>query len=44
MLCDICGITTGTGSRIFITWILFFEKELGFLLPFSTNEELKEIS
>ena len=30
MLCDIFGITTGTGSRIFITWILFLEKELGF--------------
>ena len=44
MLCDIFGITTGTGSRIFITWILFLEKELGFLLPFSTKEELKEIS
>ena len=22
MLCDIFGITTGTGSRIFITWIM----------------------
>ena len=43
-LCDIFGITTGTGSRTFITWILFLEKELGFLLPFSTKEELKEIS
>ena len=40
MLCDIFGITTGTGSRIFITWILFLEKELSFLLPFSTREEL----
>ena len=44
MLWDIFGITTGTGSRIFITWILFLEKELGFLLPFSTKEELREIS
>ena len=44
MLCDIFGITTGTGSRIFITWILFLEKELAFLLPFSTKEELREIS
>ena len=44
MLCDIFGITTGTGSRIFITWILFLEKELGFHLPFSTKEELREIS
>ena len=44
MLCDIFGITTGTGSRINITWILFLEKELVFLLPFSTKEELREIS
>jgi len=44
MLCDIFGITTGTGSRIFIIWILFLEKELAFLLPFSTKEELREIS
>ena len=44
MLWDIFGITTGTGSRIFITWILFLEKELAFLLPFSTKEELREIS
>ena len=44
MLWDIFSITKGTGSRIFITWILFFEKELGFLLPFSTKEELREIS
>ena len=42
--CDIFRIATGTGSRTFITWILFLEKELGFLLPFSTKEELKEIS
>lgn len=40
MLCDVFGITTGTGSKIFITWILFLEKELSFLLPFSTKEEL----
>ena len=40
MLCDIFGINTGTGSKIFITWILFLEKELSFLLPFSTKEEL----
>lgn len=44
MLCDIFGITTVTGSRINITWILFLEKELVFLLPFSTKEELREIS
>lgn len=40
MLCDIFGINTGTGSNIFITWILFLEKELSFLLPFSTNDEM----
>ena len=40
MLCDVFGITIGTGSRIFITWILFLEKELSFLLLFSTREEL----
>jgi len=33
MLCDVFGITTGTGSKI-------FKKELSFLLPFSTKEEL----
>ena len=40
MLCDIFGIDKGTGSKIFITWILFLEKELNFLLPFSTREEM----
>jgi len=40
MLCDVFGITTATGSKIYITWILFLEKELSFLLPFSTREEL----
>ena len=38
MLSDIFGIDKGTGSKIFITWILFLEKELNFLLPFSTRE------
>ena len=36
----IFGIDKGTGSKIFITWILFLEKELNFLLPFSTREEM----
>ena len=40
MLCDVFGITTGTGSRIFIAWILFQERELRFLLPFSSKEDL----
>ena len=43
MLCDVFGITMGTGSKIFITWILFLEKELSFLLPFSTKEELNGV-
>ena len=40
MLCDVFGITTGTGSNIFITWLLFLEKELSFILPFATKEEM----
>lgn len=40
MLADIFGIATGTASRITITWILFLEKELSFLLPFSTTDEM----
>lgn len=40
MLCDIFGVTKWSGSRIFVTWILFLEKELRFILPFSTKQEL----
>lgn len=43
MLCDIFGIIIGIGSRIFIIWILFFEKELLFFLFFLIKEELREI-
>lgn len=44
MLCDIFGISIGTGSKVFITWIQLMEKELKFLLPFSTREEIEGIS
>lgn len=43
MLSDIFGISPGTGSRIFITWVLFLSKELQFLLPFSTTSDLDAI-
>lgn len=43
LLCDIFGIGQGTGSRIFISWVMFLEKELHYLLPFSTREDLKGI-
>ena len=43
MLCDVLGISIGTGRKIFITWVLFLEKELRFLLPFRTKEELNGI-
>ena len=43
MLSDLFGISAGTGSRIFITWVLFLSKELKFLLPFSTLDELKGV-
>ena len=40
MLADIFGISIGTASRIFISWILFLKEELVFLLPFSSVEEM----
>jgi hypothetical protein len=40
MLSDRFCISTGTGSRIFIIWLLFLSKELQFLLPFTTTEDL----
>jgi hypothetical protein len=43
MLCDIFGISAGIGSRIFITWVLFLEKELDFLLHFSTTSDLQGV-
>ena len=43
MLSDLFCISTGTGSRIFITWLLFLSKELLFLLPFTTTADLDGI-
>jgi hypothetical protein len=43
MLADLFDIAPGTASRIFITWILFLEKELSFLLSFPTLAELEDI-
>ncbi|CAB4011932.1 Hypothetical predicted protein, partial [Paramuricea clavata] len=42
-LADLFGISTGSTSRIIITWILFLEKELSFLLHFPTLSELDGI-
>lgn len=36
MLCTTFGISTGSGSKIFMTWMLFLEKELEFLIKFSS--------
>lgn len=43
MISGIFGISAGTGSRIFISWILFLSQELTFLLPFSTTSDLDGI-
>ena len=43
VLADVFGIASGTASRLIITWILFLEKELAFLLKFSTVSEMKGI-
>ena len=43
MLADIFGISRGTASRIFISWIMFLKEELTFLLPFSTVEEMSDL-
>jgi hypothetical protein len=44
MLSDIFGISAVTGSRIFISWVLFLNEELKFLLPFPTTSDLKGIT
>ena len=44
MLSDIFGISAGNGSRIFITWILFLSRELEYLLPFSSLEDLQGVT
>lgn len=40
MLANTFGISIAACSRIVTTWILFLEKELKFLLPFSTLSEM----
>lgn len=40
MLAGLFGISPGTVSRIFITWVLFLDQEMLFLLPFSTLDEM----
>jgi hypothetical protein len=44
VLCDWFGISCASGSKIFITWILFLEKELKFLIKFATLSEMEGIS
>jgi hypothetical protein len=44
VLADVFGIASGTASRIIITWILFLEKELAFLLKFPTVSEMEGIT
>ena len=43
MLTDLFGISCGTGSKIFISWVLFLSQELKVFLPFSTLDDLKGI-
>ena len=44
MLCNWFGISRASGSKIFITWILFLEKDLGFLIKFATLSQMEGIS
>ena len=41
MLANTFGISTAACSRIVTTWILFLDKKLKFLLPFSTLSEME---
>jgi hypothetical protein len=41
MLSALFGISTALVSRISITWVLFMEKELDFLLHFTTLKEME---
>ena len=43
MLCDLFDISQTIGSNLFITWVLFLEKELKLLLPFSTLKDMEGI-
>ena len=42
-LCSTFGISVGSGSKIFLTWVLFLEKELEFLISFSTLADMKDV-
>ncbi len=44
MLCDLFGISSGIGSNLFITWVLFLAKELAIFLPFSTIKDMEGIT
>lgn len=44
MLCDLFGISSGIGSNLFITWLLFLAKELVIFLPFPTIKDMEGIS
>jgi hypothetical protein len=44
MLCDLFGISQTVGSSIFLTWVMFLEKELKIFLPFSTLTDMEGIS
>ena len=43
MLCDLFDISQTIGSCIFITWVLFLEKELKLLVPFSTLADMEGV-
>ena len=43
MLCDLFDISQTIGSNLFITQVLFLEKELKLLLPFSTLKDMEGI-
>jgi hypothetical protein len=44
MLCDLFGISQSVGSSLFITWVLFLEKELQLFVPFSTLKDMEGIN
>lgn len=44
MLADLFGISPGTASKTFISWLLFLKQELAFLLPFSSVEEMSNLN
>ena len=40
-LCDLFGISSSTGSNLFITWVLFLAKELQSFIPFPTLKDME---